>query len=311
MRYLNIPEYERLKRIEIPKKRKIKMILDTDTYNEIDDQFAIFYALFSPERLEIKGIHAALFHNSRSDSAQDGMEKSYNEICKILKYANKDQGLAYRGCAKPLSNMEEWEESEAVDHTIACAMECTADDPLFVVGIGAATNIASAILKKPEIMERIVVVWIGGNTYDWPDQKEFNLGQDIMAGKILFDCGVPLIQVPAFGVTGFLLSSIPELEYCLEGVNEIGDYLVKNVKDYPHETFSWGKPIWDIGAISLLINPDWSRRKIVHSPIITNNGRYSFSENRHLISCVSEINRDETFSDMFLKIRAYGRSNEV
>lgn len=307
MKYLGIPDYERLRRLEIPEEKRLKVILDTDTYNEIDDQFAIFYALFSEDRIELKGIHAALFHNSRSDSPADGMEKSYEEIRRILGYAGRDEGLAYRGCRNPLKSETEYEESEAVDHLIHCAMECTAEEPLYVVGIGASTNIASAILKAPEIMDRIVVVWIGGNAYHWVEKEEFNLGQDPVAGKVLFDCGVPLIQVPAFGVTGFLLTSIPELEQCLEGENEIGDYLVRNVKEYQHETFAWSKPIWDVGAIGLLVNPGWAPSKIAHAPIITADGRYAYDDRRHLIRCVYEMDRDPMFQDMFQKIRNFRR----
>ena len=57
------------------------MVLDTDTYNEIDDQFALVYALLSPERLNVEAIYAAPFHNKRSQGPEDGMHRSYDEIC--------------------------------------------------------------------------------------------------------------------------------------------------------------------------------------------------------------------------------------
>lgn len=294
----------RLKRTEIPVDKRIDMILDTDTYNEIDDQFAIFYALCSKNRIHLKGIHAALFYNSRSESTEDGMEKSYQEICKILHMAGEDEKLAYRGCMEPLKNMGQYEDSEAVDHLIECAKDRKGDSPLYVVGIGAATNIASAIIKEPSIIEKITVIWLGGNTYDWPEKEEFNLGQDPVAARVLFECGVPLIQVPAFGVTGFLLTCIPELQECLEGVNQIGDYLVQNVKEYETDHFAWSKPIWDIGAIALLIHPDWAPSNIVTAPMITEDGGYSFRGGRKLIRCVYKIDRDRIFRDMFQKIRA-------
>ena len=62
----------------------VPAILDTDTYNEIDDQFALVYALLSPESIELRGVTAAPFFNSRSTSAGDGMEKSYQEIVRIV-----------------------------------------------------------------------------------------------------------------------------------------------------------------------------------------------------------------------------------
>ncbi len=51
------------------------MVLDTDTFNEIDDQFAVIYALHSKERLQVEAFYAAPFHNELSSGPKDGMEK--------------------------------------------------------------------------------------------------------------------------------------------------------------------------------------------------------------------------------------------
>ena len=301
-----LTEQELLDRIRIPSEGKLNIFLDTDTYNEIDDQFAILYAMLSPERLCLKGISAALFFNDRSASPADGMEKSYREILKIMDFLGKDpEGFVFRGCTEPLADEEVPRESLACDAIIAEAMKASETDPLYVVGIGACTNIASAILKAPEIIRRITVVWLGGNTFDWPDNKEFNLSQDSLAGKVLFDCGVPMIQIPAFGVTGFLLTSVPELESCLSGANPVCDYLVENVKSYSQDHFAWSKPIWDVGAIGYLINPDWAESKACPAPIIAQKDRYAFDPRRHLIRSLITIDRDKVFKDMFQKLRDY------
>ncbi|MFC1725309.1 hypothetical protein ACFL4T_06755 [candidate division KSB1 bacterium] len=44
-----------------PPAGRVRMVLDTDTYNEIDDQFAVVYSLISPERLNVEAIYAAPF----------------------------------------------------------------------------------------------------------------------------------------------------------------------------------------------------------------------------------------------------------
>ena len=54
-------------------KGKVDVILDTDAYNEIDDQFAIGYMLKKPERLNVVGICAAPFTNEKSTGPADGM----------------------------------------------------------------------------------------------------------------------------------------------------------------------------------------------------------------------------------------------
>ena len=60
-----------------PPTGKVRMVLDTDTYNEIDDQFAVVQALISPDRLAVEAIYAAPFDNNRSSGPGEGMEKSY------------------------------------------------------------------------------------------------------------------------------------------------------------------------------------------------------------------------------------------
>ena len=46
--FINLPENHRVKLLEKPR-RGVSVVLDTDTYNEIDDPFALVYALLSTE----------------------------------------------------------------------------------------------------------------------------------------------------------------------------------------------------------------------------------------------------------------------
>ena len=74
---------QRIKNLSVPA-HKIDVVLDTDAYNEIDDQFAIAYMLRKKDRFNVKAIYAAPFHNEKSNDACDGMIKSYEEIFKVL-----------------------------------------------------------------------------------------------------------------------------------------------------------------------------------------------------------------------------------
>ncbi|GHV62016.1 hypothetical protein AGMMS49587_07680 [Spirochaetia bacterium] len=40
-------------------------------------------------------------------------------------------------------------------------MHYSEDNPLYVIAIGTITNVASALLIKPEIKDRIVIIWLG------------------------------------------------------------------------------------------------------------------------------------------------------
>ena len=97
MTFPQLSEQDRISRLQAPA-GKVRMVLDTDTYNEIDDQFALTYALLSPDKLSVEAIYAAPFHNSRSNGPGDGMEKSYEEILRLLEFLGRSaDGFAYRG----------------------------------------------------------------------------------------------------------------------------------------------------------------------------------------------------------------------
>ena len=144
----------RIQRLQHPG-RKARMVLDTDAYNEIDDQFALTYALLSPEQMTVEAIYAAPFYNDRSAGPGDGMEKSYEEILRLLDFLGvKSDGLAYRGSTEYVGAARQPQENAAVRDMIARALASPDDDPLYVVAIGAITNVASALLLAPEIAKQ-------------------------------------------------------------------------------------------------------------------------------------------------------------
>lgn len=300
-----IPEETRLQRLQ-PPKGKIQVVLDTDTYNEIDDQFAVVYALLSPEQMEVQAIYAAPYLNNRSTDPADGMQKSHEEILRLLdKLGKKPENFVYRGSEGFLQSYDQPYESEAAKDLVKRAM--ASEEPLYVLTVGAPTNVSSAILMEPEIINKIVVVWLGGKGLNWREASEFNLQQDLLASKVLFDSGVPLIQLPTEPVTSHLLTTVPEIETYLQGQGAIGDYLVEIFKDYHDDHYAWSKVIWDISAVAYAINPGWFSTEIRHSPILTDQVTYSFDHTRHFYRVATALNRDKIFGDMFRKIQRYNK----
>lgn len=296
----------RLQRLQ-PPTGKINVVIDTDTYNEIDDQFAVVYALLSPEQLEVEAIYAAPFLNSRSDNPADGMEKSHEEILRLLdKLGKSPENFVYRGSEGFLESYGQPYESEAAKDLVKRAM--ASEEPLYVLTLGAPTNVASAILMEPEIINKIVVVWLGGKGLNWREASEFNLQQDILASKILFDSGVPLIQLPTEPVTSHLLTTLPEIETYLQGQGDIGNYLVQIFEDYHDDHYARSKIIWDISVVAYVINPSWFTTEIRHSPILTDQRTYSFDNSRHFYRVATYLNRDKIFGDMFKKIQQNNKS---
>jgi len=301
----NFPKLDetfRLKQLE-PPKGKVRMVLDTDTYNEIDDQYALCYAYLSKEKLSLEAVYAAPYFNNRSTSAGDGMEKSYQEIGRLLKMLGKSpQGFAFRGSDRYLEDISRPIRSEAALDLIKKALASTPDDPLYVVTVGCITNIASALLIEPEIIKNIVVVWLGGNTLYWPHQKEFNLMQDVLAARVVLNSGVPVVIMPCANVVSHFHTTIPELKTYLQGKNTLSDYLLNMTIEYSGGHDTWSKVIWDVTAVAWLVNPSWLPTNIEHSPVLTDQVTYSIDHTRHFIRMATSLNRDAIFRDLFAKI---------
>jgi len=300
--YPAIGAAERIERLQPPQKRPVRMILDTDTYNEIDDQFAVVYALISPE-LDVQAVYAAPFHNDRSSGPADGMEKSYEEILRILdKLGKSPEQFAFKGSTRYLTDLKSPETSPAVADLIARARKSSPEDPLYVVAVGAITNVSNAILVEPSIIRNIVVVWLGGNGHTWPHQREFNYQQDLKASRIVFDSGVPFVQLPCTPIVTHFATTVPEMERYVAGRGAIGDYLVEIFKSYHKDHVAWSKVLWDMTAVAWLVNDRWLPSNLVHSPIVTDNYTFSFDQSRHLIRVVYFVNRDPIFRDFFTKL---------
>jgi purine nucleosidase len=298
-----LSESQLLAQLEPPSARPVEMVLDTDTYNEIDDQFALVYALLSPE-LEVQAVYAAPFLNSRSRSADDGMEKSYEEILRVLdKLDISAEGFAHRGSREFIADPATPESSPATRDLIARARGHSPAHPLYVVAVGAITNVANALLIEPAILPNIVVVWLGGNGHHWPDPHEFNYSQDLHASRTLFDSGVPFVQLPCTPVVTHLATTVPEMRENVDGQGAIGDYLFQIFADYHEDHFAWSKVLWDMSAVAWVVNHEWLPSALVHSPIVTSDYSYAFDDRRHLIRTVYFLHRDPIFRDFFTKLQ--------
>ena len=307
MTFPKLPDDLRKSRLSRPEGR-IRVLLDTDTYNEVDDQFAVVHALLSGDRMSLEAICAAPFHNNRSDGPADGMEKSYDEIIRLLdRLGVRDRDRVYKGATSYLPSTSEPVESDAAHQIVARSKE--GDGPLYVTPIGAITNVASAILLDPSIIERIVVVWLGGQPTHAPSAREFNLKQDVPAAQVVFDSGVPFVQIPCRGVSSHLLTTIAEMEQYVKPHGDIGQFLFETFETYRKNQFARSKEIWDISATGWLIDPDWVPSTIVPSPILTDQVTWSADARRHAIRIADMVNRDAIFCDLFKKLEAFADGN--
>ena len=239
---------------EVPEKKKCRVIIDSDTACEADDPFAIAYALLSP-KLIVRGIVAEHF-------AQPGsMRKSLAAAGKLVSAMGLEPPLfaGQDGPDDPLL-------SEGVSFIIGEALR-EDPHPLYVLCMGALTNLARAIRELPEIAGRLTAVTIGGHPYDgeipW---KEFNFGNDPAAANRVLQSGVPLWQIPS-DVYGSIRVGIAELQDQVYPCGSAGRYLFEQLAAYnasPAADWNMGES-WSLGdspSVAAVLNPRCGRTSL-------------------------------------------------
>lgn len=290
--------------LALPCRGKADAVLDTDTFNEIDDQFALAFAALSPDALNLKAVLAAPFHNNRSSGPADGMEKSYEEILNVLKLLDKPaDDFVFHGSKSYLKDASTPVESDAARRIVELAREARAQGRvLYVLAIAAITNVASALLMAPDIIDSVVVVWLGGHAFHTVPNTEFNLHQDIPASQVMFESGVPLILIPCCGVAELLMITLPELKKRCGRCGRLGEFLYRRTSDYLNNDPCIQKVIWDIATVACFAVPDAVHSELISAPILNDDSSWTTTGNRHEIRLVNYLRRGLVFDALFRKL---------
>ena len=282
------------------KKEKVNVILDTDTYNECDDQFALAYLLKNQDKFNIEAITVAPFpRDDGKETIEELAEKSYNEILKICNWLKfKTENKVFKGSTDYMCNGYD-ESNDAVNKIIEIANK---NEKTYILAIGAITNIALAIKKSPQIIDKIEVVWLGGHSFLNKENKEFNFRQDIQAVKEVFESKVKLTIIPCKNVASNLRTSIYELEHFLKGKNELCDYLCQRFYNDTYHGIEERRVIWDISVIAYMINKTWFETEEISCPIIKEDTSYELTENRHKVTFVNYLDVNKIYNDLFKKL---------
>lgn len=292
--------YERI--LKLNKKlddKKVNVILDTDTYNECDDQFALSYLLKSEDKFNIEAITVAPYHHDNNISIDEGIDKSCDEIIKICNWLNFDcTNKVFKGSTDYVEN-DYNEENDAVNKIIEIANK---NDKTYILAIGAITNVAIAINKEPKIVDKIEVIWLGGNSFLSKENKEFNFKQDVQAVRTVFESKVKLTVIPCKNVASNLRTSIYELEHFLKGKSKLCDYLCERFYNDGVHGIKERRAIWDISVIAYMINKEWFQTEEVSCPNIKDDTSYEITSNKHKITVVNYLDVDKIYKDLFEKL---------
>lgn len=160
---------------------------------------------------------------------------------------------------------------------------------IYLVPTGPLTNVAVALLKAPDIKEKIErIVLMGGAVFDsnTTPAAEFNIFVDPEAAKIVFESGVPITMV-GLDVTDkaiFNFNDIEKLRKFNGKVSRVVAPLLKFFGNANKEIYGFnGAPLHDALAVSVLINPDVVKTRFLHVDIETK----------------GEFTRGETVADVY------------
>ncbi len=174
---------------------KLKVFIDTDIGDDIDDALAIAYAL--KKNYDIVGF-STVYREA---------QKRTSNILKLLSAADKNISV-YEGYSEPITpnstifgKINYYSDKVVANEPDAAikAMKDCADkygDDLVIVAIGGQTNIAHAISEYPEEMAKINKIIIMGGRFDNDNEVEWNIAQDPEAAKIVAKSKIDLVYIP-------------------------------------------------------------------------------------------------------------------
>lgn len=284
-----------------PRGQRLRVIIDSDAKNEIDDQWAIALAILSPERFEIEGFVGANFDNVHGGPS--GIEASVAEIHTVLEKAGMTGRWPVLPGSHPMRYQFEPSASQGVDFIIERALAGTPEDPLWVVGLGASTDMASALLKEPRIVDRVVAFW-HFRTH-WPETcYNFNVIGDVRAARILFHSPVSFVL---FDTGTYLRCPMEESARFVAPYGELGRYL----HSYRHREEWYASPrkgFYDLGDIAALVDPDLACWDVTSCPEVGWDLAYHFTDKLGSILRCYHVDRDRTFQLLYRKLHAHAGS---
>jgi len=299
---------------------KIRIILDSDANNELDDQHAIAYMLFSGDKFDVEGITVNKTRNGGS------IDDHYAEAARIVKLCGLESQInVYKGATgtfdeiKPHLNDADFDGAAAVNFIIERA-QAQDKRKLVLAPIGKLTNIALALEKEPSIAAKIRIVWLGTN---YPDAGEYNFVNDTTAVKPILDSDVEFEMVMVrYGKpsgTDAVVARLSDFQKIMPGLGPhiadsitgrhggefhcFGDYSVNLFEQFRGNPTS--RPLFDMAAVSIVKNPNWAERVVIGAPEYLNGKWIDHPDNPRKIVIWENFKKEFIMQDFYHTIQHY------
>lgn len=267
-----------------PPTAPLRMILDTDAANEVDDHYAVALALGFPERIRLEGFVAA--HYGKAEH----IEKSYQDIELILAKAGKAGAFPIKRGSPPMKSLDDAPASEGVDFIVERARAATPEDPLWLVLLGPATNGVLALRKDPAIADRLVIFWHGRSA--WPEKcANFNAKNDVPAARLSFE---QRSRYVLFDTGTHLRLPMEESERRFAPLGPLGEHLHAIRRRAKH----WmrdDKAMFDLGDIAALVEPACAKSERTAAPSVREDQTYDFARTHGDLLRIKAVDRGRCY----------------
>lgn len=304
---------------EFPDNR-VKVIVDNDLCGDPDGLFALAHQVLC-KTVNIRGIVGAhLTAGERTWSEGTGTQADISaqraeEVLDIL--GLKGAIPVVPGAPAKMTDPLKPVDSEGARLIISEALECTPERPLYLLFGGPLTDAASALLLEPKIAPNVILVWIGGQEYDFGHQKpwcgisdvEYNLNLSIAAAQTVFnESDVRLWQVPRDAYRRCLYS-FSAMDAFVKPCGAMGEYLSESLARFrqfmQREAYVLGdSPLVLLSSLQSTFESDASSSDFVETeaPHITDDGLYEFTGEGRKIRVFTYIDTYLMFHDMEAKL---------
>lgn len=292
---------------DIRSDRVKKVIMDGDYSAEIDDQYTLVYA-YGHEKLEVLGVNAvAHYAEPRFTKTSTIVRTSLGRAAQVY------WALGLSPEELPLNMGPEKQITHNNNEPVDCAsarfiidMVHKYDEPIYIITTGPCSSAVNACLMDPSIMDKIVVVWLGGNclTEDYIGKHfhEWNMHADFAASQMLFNMDIPLIMLPCdpngsvkIVMTGADLNRI-------EGNNTLARFLRNELPrlecaNNEFKSPDWRKVMCDYMGVAAITIPDAMNFSIIPAPVLCDDRSYAIDSTRRKILYAVDPDSDAIIDD--------------
>ncbi len=305
-----------------PSKKKLPVIFDTDTNNELDDQHAMAYLFANRDFFDIKAITV------NATRSGDDIDKHFDEAKRIMTLFQVNNEIPLlKGADKSFTEIEGdlsnpyFDGFKAVNFIISEAKKHKRDK-LIVIAVGKLTNLALALKKDPSIAGHIRLVWLGAN---YPEPGEYNLVNDIesmnyvLKTNIEFEMvtvrygkpsGTDAVRVTQQEVNENMPGMGPKITDPIIGrhggkFDNFGDYSVNLFTHIDYHGDPPSRALFDMAAVAIVKNPKWAESSTISCPVMIDENWVEQPDNARKIVLWENFEKDKIIADFYSSLKKF------